>query len=87
MIEGFAREMPEDRMLEAICARPTGIIREICDLQQELIAKVGVARSSTYVPPPTTACYDRLQATLLRRLQDGQADRRQAGPGRRRRGT
>jgi polyribonucleotide nucleotidyltransferase len=39
MIEGFAREFPEDRMAEAIneCHR---IIREICDLQLELIAKV-----------------------------------------------
>lgn len=39
MIEGFAREFPEDRMAEAIneCHR---VIREICDLQIELIGKI-----------------------------------------------
>jgi polyribonucleotide nucleotidyltransferase len=40
MIEGFAREMPEDRMLEAIdeCQR---IIRELCLMQKELAEKAG----------------------------------------------
>ena len=40
MIEGFAREMPEDRMLEALeeCHR---IIRIICEMQDELVAKAG----------------------------------------------
>ncbi len=40
MIEGFAREMPEDRMAEAVaeCQRH---IRDLCDLQSELIAKAG----------------------------------------------
>ena len=38
MIEGFAREMPEDRMAEAI-AKAHDYIREICDLQHELVAE------------------------------------------------
>jgi len=40
MIEGFAREMPEDRMLEALdeCHR---IIRILCEMQEELVAKAG----------------------------------------------
>ena len=40
MIEGFAREMPEDRMLEALdeCHR---IIRILCEMQDELVAKAG----------------------------------------------
>ena len=33
MIEGFSREMPEDRMLEAI-NEAHRYIRELCDLQQ-----------------------------------------------------
>jgi polyribonucleotide nucleotidyltransferase len=39
MIEGFAREMPEDQMIDAILFAH-GVIKEICDLQQELIDKV-----------------------------------------------
>jgi polyribonucleotide nucleotidyltransferase len=35
MIEGFAREMPEQRMLEAL-AEAHRIIRTICDMQEEL---------------------------------------------------
>jgi polyribonucleotide nucleotidyltransferase len=44
MIEGFAREMPEKRMLEAIeeCER---LIQQLCDLQLELFAKVGVQKA------------------------------------------
>jgi polyribonucleotide nucleotidyltransferase len=40
MIEGFAREMPEDRMLEALdeCHR---IIRMLCEMQEELVARAG----------------------------------------------
>jgi polyribonucleotide nucleotidyltransferase len=40
MIEGFAREMPEDRMLEAI-AEAHRIVREICAMQHELVQKAG----------------------------------------------
>ena len=46
MIEGFAREMPEDRMVEAIMSAH-GSSSEICDLQLELFAKVKVKRRST----------------------------------------
>ncbi|HUY35912.1 MAG TPA: polyribonucleotide nucleotidyltransferase [Pirellulales bacterium] len=51
MIEGFAREMPEERMLAAIeeCHR---IIRQICELQNELFAKVGVEKKQYEVPAP-----------------------------------
>jgi polyribonucleotide nucleotidyltransferase len=51
MIEGFAREMPEARMLEAIeeCQK---YIRELCELQEELIAKVNVQKREYEVPPP-----------------------------------
>jgi len=60
MIEGFARELPEDRMLAAIeeCHR---IIRQICDLQNELFAKVGVVKKQYEVPPPDDT-FERLKA-------------------------
>ena len=51
MIEGFAREMPEDRDGRGDHGRPIGYVGELCDLQQELIAKVG-AKKKEFVPPP-----------------------------------
>ena len=49
MIEGFAREMPEDRMLEAIdeCQR---IIRELCLMQKELAEKGGKPKKEYEIP-------------------------------------
>jgi polyribonucleotide nucleotidyltransferase len=40
MIEGFAREMPEDRMLQAL-EEAHRIIRAICEMQEELQRKAG----------------------------------------------
>ncbi len=59
MIEGFAREMPEARMVEAI-VEAHRIIREICDLQTELFAKVGVQKPA-YVAAPPDGLFDKLK--------------------------
>jgi len=59
MIEGFAREMPEDTMTEAILEAHR-VIREIIDLQQELIEKVGVEKAE-YEPPEDDGLFDRLK--------------------------
>jgi polyribonucleotide nucleotidyltransferase len=58
MIEGFAREMPEDRMLEALaeCHR---IIRIICEMQDELVAMAGKPKME-FVCPDHSALIDRL---------------------------
>ena len=58
MIEGFAREMPEDRMLEALeeCHR---IIRIICEMQDELVAKAGKPKKD-YVLADYSALTERL---------------------------
>jgi polyribonucleotide nucleotidyltransferase len=40
MIEGFAREMPEERMLEAI-TEAHRIVRELCAMQHELVRQAG----------------------------------------------
>jgi polyribonucleotide nucleotidyltransferase len=50
MIEGFAREMPESRMVEAIleCHK---IIRTICEMQIELANKVNVEKIKFEIPP------------------------------------
>lgn len=42
MIEGFADQMPEEQMLEALAFGHTAA-RQICDLQNELVRKSGVA--------------------------------------------
>lgn len=49
MIEGFARELPEDKMLEAVleCHK---YIKQLCDLQNELCQKVGVVKKDYPVP-------------------------------------
>jgi polyribonucleotide nucleotidyltransferase len=67
MIEGFAREMPEARMLEAI-DEAHRLIREICDLQQELFAKVGVVKKEYTVPAPDTTL-DRLKERYFAELR------------------
>ena len=51
MIEGFAREMPEDRMAEAIAAAHD-YIRQICEMQEELAEKVGTVKPACEVAPP-----------------------------------
>ena len=50
MIEGFAREMPEDLMLEAL-AEAHRVIQQILDLHQELFDKVGVQKNAFTSPP------------------------------------
>mgnify|MGYP002623702601 CR=1 FL=1 len=60
MIEGFAREMPEDQMLEAL-AFAHKVIREICDLQDELAQKAGVQKAE-YTPPADNGLLARLKA-------------------------
>ena len=51
MIEGFARELPESLMIEAI-AKAHEHIREICDMQIELAQKVNVVKPTYAVPEP-----------------------------------
>ncbi|MCA9247149.1 MAG: polyribonucleotide nucleotidyltransferase, partial [Planctomycetales bacterium] len=60
MIEGFAREMPEARMMEAIKAAHRHI-QDVCDLQMELVEKVGVEKMA-YEPPAHDDLYDQLKA-------------------------
>ncbi|MHB0955283.1 MAG: polyribonucleotide nucleotidyltransferase [Pirellulaceae bacterium] len=63
MIEGFARELPEDVMAEAIVYAHQ-VIQEILGLQRELAEKVGVEKA-TFVPPPNDGLYDRLRDRYL----------------------
>ena len=66
MIEGFAREMPEDTMVEAIL-KAHEVIQDLCDLQQELIDKVGVEKIQFEVPE-SDGLYDVLAEKYTERL-------------------
>jgi polyribonucleotide nucleotidyltransferase len=59
MIEGFAREMPEDKMAEAL-AEGHRVIKELVTLQEELIAKVGIQKP-VYEPAPSDGVYEKLK--------------------------
>jgi polyribonucleotide nucleotidyltransferase len=60
MIEGFAREMPENDMFEAILfAHST--IKEILELQREFLRKIGTEKPA-FVAPPDPGVYDRLKS-------------------------
>ncbi len=67
MIEGFARELPEDRMLEAL-SEAHRYVRELCDLQQELIDKAGKPKME-FIAPPDDGLYDRLRGSFYDRLK------------------
>jgi polyribonucleotide nucleotidyltransferase len=60
MIEGFAREYPEDDMVAAILFGH-GVIREICEMQRELAEKVNVEKNE-FVPPEDDGLLDRLKS-------------------------
>ena len=81
MIEGFAREMPEDKMAEAI-ATAHEVIGQLCDLQQELIDKAGKPKID-FQPPESDGLYDILRERYYDQLRDakqtpGKAERAEA---------
>ena len=60
MIEGFARELPEQEMGDAIMHAHT-IIKELCELQLELFEKAGVQKAP-YEAPPSDGLLEKLTA-------------------------
>lgn len=67
MIEGFAREMPEDEMIEALMEAHR-IVGELCDLQNELVEKVGVEKMP-WTAPESDGLFDRLSASYYDKLK------------------
>ena len=55
MIEGFAREMPEDEMLAAINAAHE-VIKQLCEMQEELREKAGKPKD-VFTPPEDSGLY------------------------------
>ena len=71
MIEGFAREMPEDRMLQAI-EEAHRHIRTICEMQDELVRKAGKPKKE-YVLADYSGLRDRLTRGYLAELRGAKA--------------
>ncbi len=67
MIEGFARQLPEDRMVEAI-EEAHKLIQILCDLQEELVRKAGVEKPEFPQPEPDDL-YDRLKEAFYEELK------------------
>jgi len=73
MIEGFAREMPEDLMARAIMTAH-GFVRQICDLQLELAEKAGTVKPPFEAPEP-----DGLAEQLREKYYDAFREAKQTG--------
>lgn len=67
MIEGFANEMPEDQMLEAI-RFAHGVIREVIELQEELYQQVNPTKDE-FVAPEDDGLLDRLSGAYYDELK------------------
>ncbi len=67
MIEGFARELPENQMADAIleCHR---FIKQICELQNELCQKVGVTKAE-FKPAADTGIAARVEQRFASELR------------------
>ncbi len=59
MIEGFGRELPEDEMADAILTAHK-YVKELCDLQQELIDKIGKPKKA-FAAPVSDGLFDVLK--------------------------
>ncbi len=68
MIEGFANEVPEAEILEAL-RFAHGVIRELCDLQRELSEKLGVEKSP-WTPPAQDDLFERLRQAFYEPLRE-----------------
>jgi polyribonucleotide nucleotidyltransferase len=81
MIEGFAREMHEDRMVEALLEAHR-YVGELCDLQLELVAKVQPEKMD-FQPPPSDGLWEKLSEQFYNKLHaakqtEGKHDRAEA---------
>ena len=59
MVEGFARELPEDKMAEAIM-HSHGVIKELIEVQEDLFRRAEVVKAEYEIPEPD-GVYDRLK--------------------------
>ncbi|MEN1680939.1 MAG: polyribonucleotide nucleotidyltransferase, partial [Planctomycetota bacterium] len=67
MIEGFAREMPEDEMIEALLEAHK-VVGELCDLQNELVEIVKPEKME-WVPPASDGLFEKLDGAYHDKLK------------------
>ncbi len=67
MIEGFARQIPEERMAEAISTAHE-LIRQICAMQQEMFDGRGVTKRE-YEAPPDDGLFGRVKESFYEALK------------------
>jgi polyribonucleotide nucleotidyltransferase len=72
MIEGFAREMPEQLMYEAIeeCHRQ---IKELCDLHDQLRERAGQPAKAQFTAPDDGGLYERLRSSYYDSLRSAKS--------------
>ncbi|GIW99674.1 MAG: polyribonucleotide nucleotidyltransferase [Pirellulaceae bacterium] len=68
MIEGFAQEIPEDEMVEAILFAQE-VIKDIIGLIRELVDRVSPQKME-YQPPPDSGLFDRLREAYYDRFKE-----------------
>jgi polyribonucleotide nucleotidyltransferase len=68
MIEGFGRELPEEEMTEAILTAHK-YVKELCDLQQELIDKAGKPKKA-FEAAPSDGLYDKLKERFYAKARE-----------------
>jgi polyribonucleotide nucleotidyltransferase len=80
MVEGFARELPEDQMAEAI-KQAHDVIRELCEMQLELMDKAGAPKAEHEIPEGdglverlTEKYYDQFKAAKQTEGKQARAD-------------
>jgi len=71
MIEGFAREMPEDKMADVIM-KAHEYIKQICEMQDELVEKVGVEKDP-FEAPEHDDLFDTLKDKYYDAFRDAKA--------------
>jgi len=68
MIEGFAKQLPEDEMTEALMFGQESI-KALCQLQRELVEKVG-PQQLEFEPPPANPFADSVRADAGEKLRE-----------------
>jgi polyribonucleotide nucleotidyltransferase len=69
MVEAGAHELTEDEMLEAVI-QGHAICKQICDLQQQLVALAGRPKRAFVAPPADTSLEDALASYMGGRLKE-----------------
>ncbi len=71
MIEGFADQLPEEQMADAIMFAHKAVV-QLCELQDELVQKVGI--EPTQYEAPENPLYEKIKAEAYDRLVEAKLD-------------